>query len=132
AMAVTLTVPLASWTVRALAGPAGGVAAAWWVAESVWHLQFSQMALEPVLLPAEGLVVAGLLLAPAFAASTAAAASAGAVSGIACYGYAAALYLPLWGLAAAASLPDRRRRVAYGLTLALTCGPLALHGGARL
>jgi hypothetical protein len=97
AIAGVLAVP-AAWLVgRSLLGAAGGVGTALFLCGSFWHVQYSRIVIDPGLLVLEGLVAGWLILGPGLVSSMAAAA-AGAVAGTACYGYFAALYLPLWCL----------------------------------
>lgn len=139
-----LTVPLAWYVGRALFGRAGGIAAALFVAGSFWHVHYSRLALPWVTLAAEGLVAAWLLLGPK-AERWWAGALAGAVSGVACYGYTAAFYLPLWGalvLGLKIIRPETGRRPAavrgaafaagFVIVLAPGIGILSARSGARV
>ncbi len=59
-----LAVGLAGLAGRTLAGTAGGLAAAGFLAGSFWHIEFSRMALPCAMAVLEGLVIGSLLLRP--------------------------------------------------------------------
>jgi len=92
----TLSVPLAWWVVRSLAGPLAGLASAAFLAFSFWHIQLSRIGVAPVLLVPEILLAAWILFAPQKRERRLAGLGAGALCAIACSDYPAAYALPLW------------------------------------